>query len=103
MESERDWDVVRRDGGWDAREVGTVILRFTLLFGLCVVALALVAVPALQRKAQNWALDGSGGIDPIRVGSTVGSEVYTIRRSVLQTSPNSICIIRPNGTRSGDC
>jgi len=28
---------------------------------------------------------------------------YTEHRSVLQASPHSVCIIRANGMRSGDC
>ena len=78
------------------------VLRFCILFGAFALVLAVLAVPALERKANGWGI--SGRTDPMSVASTGrGDGVYTIRRSVLQASPNSICITRANGTQSGDC
>jgi hypothetical protein len=74
-------------------------LRITLLFGAAAVALALIAAPLLESR------DGSGGagLDMTTTGSIGGTTSYTIRRSVLQSSPDAICIIRADGSRSGDC
>lgn len=102
METERDWHIVRRDDQFDLKDAGMGLLRFALLFGICAVVLALLAVPLLHKKSRDWMTAGSQ-VDPIRVGSTDAGKVYTVRKSVLQPSPNSVCIIRPNGTRSGDC
>ena len=77
MNSDNDWDDPRsRD--WRAVDAGMGMLRITLLFG--------------------------SAADMTSTGSVSGYHGgYTIRRSVLQPSPNSICIIRDNGTRSGNC
>jgi hypothetical protein len=37
------------------------------------------------------------------IGQRSNPGAYTIRRSVLQPSPNAVCIIRGNGMRTGDC
>jgi hypothetical protein len=36
-------------------------------------------------------------------GSIARGGTYTVRRSVLQSAPSAACIIRADGTRSGDC
>ena len=78
-------------------------LRITLLFGSVAVALALLIVPVLDRGPGLLADGSAAGIDVMSTGSIAAGKSYTIRRSVLQDSPNSVCIIRSNGTRSGDC
>ena len=45
----------------------------------------------------------AGGVDPMSTGSIGRGEAYTIRRSVLQSSPDAVCVIRSDGARSGDC
>ncbi len=37
------------------------------------------------------------------VTGSIGANTYTVRRSVLQRSPDAVCIIRTDGGRSGDC
>ncbi|MEM1378322.1 MAG: hypothetical protein AAGG69_13130 [Pseudomonadota bacterium] len=81
-------------------------LRVTMLFGGCAVALALLAVPLLQsdRSASFVNNITSPGIDYTATGTPANrGESYVIRRSVLQPSPQSSCIIRANGIRTGDC
>jgi hypothetical protein len=75
-------------------------LRITLLFGAAAVALALIAAPLLESRS---GFAGSGGLDMTSTGSIGGTTSYTIRRSVLQSSPDAVCIIRADGSRSGDC
>jgi uncharacterized protein involved in exopolysaccharide biosynthesis len=77
-------------------------LRVTLLFGAAAVALALIAAPLLESRS-GAGLANNAGVDPMSTGSIGGPTSYTIRRSVLQPSPDAVCIIRSNGARSGDC
>ncbi|GAB5506052.1 MAG: hypothetical protein Rhirs2KO_12150 [Rhizobiaceae bacterium] len=85
-------------------------LRFALLFGAAAIALALFVTPFAERQAQSLMARTPVGLDTMSTGSIgpsgarpAGGGSYTIRRSVLQSSPNSICIIRQNGARTGDC
>jgi hypothetical protein len=82
------------------------MLRVVLLFGSVAVALALILAPVLDNSINGFLArnDDMQGVDMMRTG-TIGtrSTTYTIRRSVLQSGPNSVCIMRSNGTSSGDC
>ncbi|RWM84830.1 MAG: hypothetical protein EOR84_32625 [Mesorhizobium sp.] len=107
MSLDRDWDSIRPDRSF--RTAGMGILRITLLFGSAAVALALIATPFLDSRTRSGHADFAGGLDRMSTGS-VGStgstgrrDTYTLRRSVLQPLPTSICVIRDNGQRSGDC
>lgn len=75
-------------------------LRLALLFGSLAVAMALILAPIAERQARVYHADE---IDGMTTGSIRAVDTYTIRRSVLQPSPNSICVIRADGTRSGEC
>lgn len=86
-------------------------LRVALLFGSAAVALALVLTPIVERQANEMAYSSyparvsPAGLDMMSTGG-IGqrsSGSYVVRRSVLQPSPNSVCVIRDNGMRSGDC
>ena len=102
MNSDNDWDDPRsRD--WRAVDAGMGMLRITLLFGSAAVALALIIAPIAEERARAVAGTAPVGLDMTSTGSVGHKGNYTIRRSVLQPSPNSICIIRDNGTRSGNC
>jgi hypothetical protein len=104
MSLEKDWDSIRPERAFRAGEAGMGVLRITLLFGSAAVALALLATPLLDRdNRQQFARDTtSPGLDMTSTGS-IGRSTYTVRRSVLQASPDSVCIIGANGRRSGDC
>lgn len=99
-----DWDAIRPQRGSTVFNAGMGLLRITLLFGSAAVALALIAVPLLDNdRSQQVAHDAFIGIDHTSTGSIGGAGTYTVRRSVLQSSPDSVCVIRQNGRRSGDC
>ena len=102
MSPEEQWNLVR--GGHVSRlgSAGIGLLRVTLLFGSAVIAFALLATPMLEMRMRH---DGGGriGLDMMSTGSTKRSEIYTIRRSVLQSRPEAVCIIRSNGKHSGEC
>ena len=104
MSLDRDWDSIRPERGFRAADAGMGILRITLLFGSAAVALALIATPFLDSQTRSLsARDGVGGLDMATTGSIGHRETYTLRRSVLQPQPSSVCIIRSNGRSSGDC
>lgn len=101
---EDDWDVVR-DRGWPSGGTGVGILRITLLFGSAAVALALILAPIAETQSRSYADDNNQpfGIDNMATGSIKRPvKVYTIHKSVLQSSPDAVCVIR-NGRGSGDC
>jgi len=103
MSADRDWEISRNDRAWRVEDAGMGALRIALLFGSAAVALALLIVPMLDRGTGFLTAGSAAGIDVMSTGSVAPGSSYTIRRSVLQDTPNSVCIIRSNGTRSGDC
>jgi hypothetical protein len=104
MSLDKDWDSIRPDRSFRAGDAGMGVLRITLLFGSAAVALALLAAPVLDRSTRQQVAGNAypTGLDMTSTGS-VGRTVYTVRRSVLQPSPDSVCIIGASGRRSGDC
>ncbi|MGN6584845.1 MAG: hypothetical protein ACTHJV_14190 [Rhizobiaceae bacterium] len=89
------------DKGVRLDRVGTGLLRMTLLFGTATIAMALLAVPMLERRteiAQNDAI----GLDMTSTGSISRRQIYTVERSVLQ-APGNFCIIQQDGSRQGNC
>ena len=105
MSLDREWDSIRPDRSFRAADAGMGILRITLLFGSAAVALALIAVPVLDSQTRSASNRDAfaGGLDTMSTGSIGPRATYTLRRSVLQPSPSSVCIIRADGQRSGDC
>ncbi len=81
---------------------GSGAVRLALLFGSVAIALALIAVPLLERKSGSLTAR-SRNIDYVNTGSIARGSTYTVRRSVLQRDPGAVCIIRGDGTLSGDC
>lgn len=88
---------------------GTGAVRFALLFGSAAAALALILTPLLDRQGTTRMAAGSPGIDWTTTGSVAPraagprGDSYVLRRSVLQTMPGAVCIIRADGTMTGDC
>jgi hypothetical protein len=105
MNSDDEWDNVQQDRDNSITSVGSGALRLTLLFGSVAVAFALFLVPIMNRNdGFSFGNRASGqGLDQISTGSISKSNAYVIRKSVLQRSPNSICVIRADGGKSGDC
>ena len=103
---------MRDDDRWNADDqagesvfgiAGMGILRFTLLFGSAAVALALVLAPIADSQSRQFAGAGETNVDRMSTGSVPAGNRYTVRKSVLQDSPTSICVIYDNGQRSGKC
>ncbi|MGB3390521.1 MAG: hypothetical protein WBA88_21370 [Pseudaminobacter sp.] len=102
MNPEEQWNLVRGARATRLGSAGMGALRITLLFGSAVVAFALLATPILDMRTRQYA-GGVAGLDMTSTGSIQRGEAYTIRRSVLQPTPDAVCIIRANGDRSGEC
>ena len=95
---------MRTDDDWNRSQPGFLAggtIRLALIVGSVAVALGLVIAPLAEDRLMRKA--GADGLDFMSTGSVGRDRNYTIRRSVLQSAPDSICIIRANGTRSGDC
>lgn len=106
MDSQADWQAIRGDRGAFLGIAGVGILRATLLFGFAAIGLALILAPIADNQTRLLT-QGVIGVDRMSTGSVsrraaTGND-YTIRRSVLQETPSAICIIRANGSRSGNC
>lgn len=111
---QEEWDLMRGPRASALTEMGFGALRAALLFGSGAIALALIVTPILDRgtRARDAVVSLADTVDMTATGSvarpanpSAAQEAgrYTIRRSVLQASPTSICIIRDNGSRIGDC
>ena len=80
--------------------------KAAVLFAAAGIMSALILTPILARDAPSRMAYQPGDYDNIITGSIPGQNSgrsYTIRKSVLQNSPDSICIIQPNGLKTGDC
>jgi hypothetical protein len=42
-------------------------------------------------------------VDAIETGSIRSSQAYTVRKSVLQPTPQAVCIIYSDGKKNGEC
>lgn len=86
--------------GFNLGAASSGALRVALLFGLMGIALTLIVVPLAERRTGPLV---AGKLDMMTTGSIRPGDTYTIRRSVLQSSPDAVCIIRSDGSRSGEC
>ena len=105
MFDDSEWVKIRDAGSEYIGGAGMGVLRITLLFGSAAVALALIVAPIMDRQTRPLYAGGSlpATVDRIVTGSVPQPRRYTIRRSVLHSSPSAVCVIRDDGSRSGDC
>ncbi len=101
MRPEDDWDLIRAARPPLFGIGASGVLRLVLLFGSAAVALALILTPIADSFTRS-SVAGAPGLDFMSTGSIAKGSSYTIRRSVMQ-APGAVCIIRSNGSRSGDC
>jgi hypothetical protein len=88
---------------------GTGALRLSLLFGSAAIALTVILTPMAENQvARSVVLPA--GIDQIATGSTPAARRappatrnYVLRRSVLQSGKDDICVISADGMRTGSC
>lgn len=105
MNPEAEWKVMRGTRESRLGGVGMGAVRVALLFGSTAVALALLATPFLERQTHSRTARASlpANLDFMSTGTVGSRNGYTIRRSVLQPSPESVCVIRADGSRAGSC
>lgn len=111
MALRNEWEEPHTSRGGIFGEVGMGAVRVALLFGSAAVGLALILTPLAQSQVERMTYSSySSRLDPMATGAIgrgMGGQraggSYTVRRSVLQPAASSVCIIRSNGMRTGDC
>lgn len=104
MNNDEFWSSVYSGASKEKQSGGFSAIRVALLFGTAAAALALVVPPLADVASDDWNWFGAGpGIDYTTTASVPKSREYTVQRSVLQRSSDSVCIIDARGRRSGDC
>ena len=98
-----EWEKFRSERDPLLEIVQSGVLRVALLFGSVAIAIALLLTPVLDRETRVARINALG-IDRTTVTGSVATQgIYTLHRSVLQSSPNAVCVIHFNGVRTGDC
>lgn len=100
------WKAVREKEQRSFKSRKTGALNIALLFGTAAVALSLILTPMLSDKSKSSVLASAPDFDNITTGSIPKTENdngkrYTIRRSVLQQQPGSVCVVQGYGADSG--
>jgi hypothetical protein len=104
MSNDEFWSSVYSGASEEKQASRFSALRVALLFGTAAVALALVVPPMVDSAPNDWSLFAANpGIDYTTTASVPRKREYTVQRSVLQPSVDSVCIIDSRGRRSGDC
>jgi hypothetical protein len=103
MNTDDEWDYVRGADEANSDVAKSGALRVSLLFGSIAVAFALFLVPLMNRGGYELGINTPGSVDRIATGSITQAGEYTVRRSVLQKVPGALCVIRNDGSSSGDC
>lgn len=84
--------------------IGWTAVRVALLFGSLAIALTLIVTPMISGTFGDRGTFVQSRLDRGITSSTVASDrTYHVRRSVLQKSPSSVCIIDTGGKYRGDC
>ncbi|MGA1802090.1 hypothetical protein [Rhizobium sp. HT1-10] len=97
------WKAVREKEQVTSKSRKTGALNIALLFGTAAVALSLILTPMLSDKSKSSVLASAPEFDDITTGSIPKGENgkrYTIRRSVLQQEPGSVCVVQGYGSDS---
>lgn len=82
-------------------------VRVALLFGTAAIAIAAVLTPIAADRTSSariaWSPDQFDNITTGSIPARSKTTSYTVRKSILQDNPGALCIIRSNGSKSGDC
>lgn len=101
------WKTVEDRQSYSVKSRRIGVLNVALLFGMVAIALSLIVTPMLAGKTApaRFAQQGSDNFDMISTGSIKRgdqSKTYSIRRSITQPMPGSVCIV--DGYSNGrDC
>lgn len=96
------WKTVRAQQRASIRSGKTGVLNIALLFGTAAIALSLIVTPMLANRQDSRRMANvQQDFDQITTGSIKpadkGVKHYTIRKSVLQDTPGSVCIVQGYG------
>lgn len=96
------WKTVRAQQRASIRSGKTGVLNIALLFGTAAIALSLIVTPMLANRQDSRRMANvQQDFDSITTGSIKPSDKgvkhYTIRKSVLQDTPGSICLVQGSG------
>jgi len=99
------WKAVREKERASSASRRTGALNIALLFGTAVVALTLILTPMLADSSKKSVFASApADFDTITTGSIPKSDSgkrYTIRRSVLQDTRGSVCVVQGYGVGAG--
>ena len=101
------WMTVMDRDGVESQPKRFGAMRVALLFGTAALAVATILTPILaDRSTKSRVAWAPGQYDNIITGSIPKrskTSSYTVRRSILQDTPDALCIIRSDGRKTGDC
>lgn len=107
MDDSDFWTTVMDRDGQENQPKRFGAVRVALLFGTAAIAIAAILTPiAADRSASSrvaWAPDQFDNITTGSIPSRSKTTAYTVRKSILQDNPGSLCIIRRDGRKTGDC
>ena len=105
MIDEDFWKTVQAKERQSPKSQKSGALNIALLFGTAVIAQTLILTPMMSKYGSQRRLASMpDNYDNITTGSIKRSETgkrYTVRRSVLQETPGSVCIVEGYGADSG--
>jgi len=104
------WKTVRTKQRPAYRSGRTGALNVALLFGTAAIALSLIVTPMLAKRSeqsrianihQDFDMISTGSIQRDTDNTKEKNKHYTIRRSVLQDTPGSVCVVQGYGSETG--
>lgn len=104
------WKAARNRQRPASRSSRTGALNVALLFGTAAIALSLIVTPMLAKRGeqdrmahvqQDFDMISTGSIKRDTDNTKEKNRHYTIRRSVLQDTPGSVCIVQGYSSETG--
>ena len=102
------WKTVRQRPAYRSGRTGA--LNVALLFGTAAIALSLIITPMLAKRGdqsrmaniqQDFDMISTGSISRNADNTKEKNKHYTIRKSVLQETPGSVCIVQGYSSETG--
>jgi hypothetical protein len=107
MANDEFWVTVMDRDGQESQPKRFGAVRVALLFGTAAIALAAILTPIVADQTPTarvaWAPDQYDNITTGSIPARSQRSFYTVRKSILQENPGSLCIIRNDGRKTGDC
>ncbi|MEQ8481183.1 MAG: hypothetical protein RIC18_11040 [Hoeflea sp.] len=101
------WVTVMDRYGVESQPKRIGAIRAALLFGTVAIAMATILTPLVAERTKTsrvaWSPDQFDNITTGSIPARSNTRIYTVRKSILQDLPGSVCIIGSDGRTSGDC